>query len=205
MKANFALILALLVPLLVANRCKNLEIGQDSRNVAITGATIIDGNGAQPIPDATIVVDGDRILAIGPSHEIEIPQNTEIVEANGRWIVPGMIDLHIHFWESGRPGAQPTFIADVTSVFPYEDEVAWMKARIPYTLSRYICAGVTSVVALGAIDWEYEVRNLANEMDTAPQVLLAGGFTANYPTEVNSPFWEGKQPGYLLPSFISCA
>jgi imidazolonepropionase-like amidohydrolase len=73
-----------------------------------------------------------------------------------------------------------------------------MKRRIPYTLSRYICAGVTSVVALGAIPWEHDVRELADAAGAAPRVFLAGGFIANYPPEEDSPVWEGIQTGYWI-------
>ncbi len=166
--------------------------------LVITGATIIDGTGAAPIVGGTIVLDEERIVAIGPASDVDIPDRAEIVSADGKWIIPGMIDLHMHFWESGRPGAQPTYVADVTEVFPYEEEVEWMKGRARYTLSRYLCSGVTSVVALGAIEWEYDVRSMAEETATAPRVLLAGGFIGNAPPEESSPYWEGTQPGYWI-------
>ena len=67
-------------------------------------------------------------------------------------------------------------------------------ASASYTLSRYICAGVTSVVALGAIPWEHDVRQLAESTEAAPRVFLAGGFIGNIPPE--TPIWEGTQTGY---------
>ena len=166
--------------------------------LVIAGATIIDGTGADPIIDGVIVIDGERILQVGPASEIVIPDEAEVVSADGAWVIPGMIDVHMHFWESGRPGAQPTYVVDLTELFPYEEEVIWMKGRARYTLSRYLCSGVTSVVALGAIPWEYEVRDIAREIDAAPRVFLAGGFVGNSPPEESSPFWESEQPGYWI-------
>jgi hypothetical protein len=90
----------------------------------------------------------------------------------------------------------PTFVVDLTDVFRWEDEVAWVKQRIPYTLTRYACAGVTSVAVLGAIGWEYEVRELARRKEKAPRVFLAGGVVGNFPPEEGSPQWEGEQIGY---------
>ena len=188
--------IAVFTPLIFG--CEGQDGSGENQITAIVGATVIDGTGGPPILDATIVVDSDSIIAIGPSREIKPPEFSRIVDASDRWIVPGMIDLHAHFYESGRPGAQPTFVVDLTKFFPYDEEIAWMKARVPYTLSRYICAGVTSVVALGAIPWEHDVRELADATEAAPRVFLAGGVIANYPPEEGSPVWDGIQTGHWI-------
>ena len=166
--------------------------------LAVTGATIIDGTGAEPIPNGVVLLEGERIRAVGPASSIDIPDGTEVLPADGQWVIPGMIDLHMHFWESGRPGAQPVYVADVTEYFPWEEEVAWVEQRIEYTLGRYLCSGVTSVVALAAIPWEYEVRDLAAAIDAAPRVLLASGFVGNYPPENDSIFWGDDEPGFWI-------
>lgn len=193
--AIFPIVLAALV---AVNECRAADQPRSSTTIAITDATIIDGTGQPVIPKGTVLVEGDRIVAVGPSEQVDVPAGAQIVPADGRWIIPGMIDLHVHFWESARPGAQPTYVVDLTDVFSWDDEVAWVKQRIPYTLTRYSCAGVTSVVALGAIDWEYEVRELAKRTDTAPRVFIAGGLVGNYPPEEGSPLWEGEQTGYWV-------
>ena len=76
--------------------------------IVISGATVIDGTGGEPIADGLIVLDGERIGYVGPAAGIEIPEGAQVVSAEGAWVIPGMIDVHMHFWESGRPGAQPT-------------------------------------------------------------------------------------------------
>ena len=88
----------------------------------------------------------------------------------------------------------------LTRWFPYADEIAWMKGRIEFTLSRYICSGVTSVVALGAIPWEYEVRAKADKLDPAPRVLIAGGVISVGPPSVHDsdPIWDGKRVNYVV-------
>jgi cytosine/adenosine deaminase-related metal-dependent hydrolase len=104
---------------------------------------------AAPVPDTTVIVRGDRIVAVGRG--VTVPNDAAVVDARGRWMIPGMLDMHVHFWESARPGAQPTYKIDLTWWFPYDKEIAWMKARVPFTLSRYVCSGVTTVAVLGAI------------------------------------------------------
>jgi imidazolonepropionase-like amidohydrolase len=67
-----------------------------SQNVAIVGATLIDGNGGAPLPDSAIVVDGARITAIGPRASVRIPAGAKTVNASGAFVVPGFIDTNVH-------------------------------------------------------------------------------------------------------------
>jgi imidazolonepropionase-like amidohydrolase/cyclophilin family peptidyl-prolyl cis-trans isomerase len=64
--------------------------------IAITGATLLDGNGGAPIPDAVIVVSGTRISAIGPRASVHLPAGAKVIDATGRFIVPGFIDTNVH-------------------------------------------------------------------------------------------------------------
>ena len=67
--------------------------------IAFRGATLIDGTGAPPIPNSLLVVEGDRIVAVGaatPETTAKLPPGTQVVAADGKWIVPGLIDAHVH-------------------------------------------------------------------------------------------------------------
>ncbi|MBX7527640.1 amidohydrolase family protein [Qipengyuania vesicularis] len=66
--------------------------------VAITGARIhsMAGDGSGTIENGTIVIEGDRIAAIGAAASIQIPAGATVVEANGRTIIPGLVDAHAH-------------------------------------------------------------------------------------------------------------
>jgi imidazolonepropionase-like amidohydrolase len=68
----------------------------DDRVLALVGATLIDGNGGEPLKNATIVVRGSRIDTVGPSGSVNLPQNAEIVELSGMTVVPGFVDCHFH-------------------------------------------------------------------------------------------------------------
>lgn len=63
---------------------------------AIRGATLIDGTGADPVRSVTVLVEGARITAVGPDHEVHIPAGAETIDASGRTLLPGMIDCHVH-------------------------------------------------------------------------------------------------------------
>lgn len=64
--------------------------------VAFVGATIIDGNGGAPIQDGTLVVAGSEIAEVGPRAEIAVPAGARVVDATGRYLLPGLIDTNTH-------------------------------------------------------------------------------------------------------------
>ena len=64
--------------------------------VVIVGATLIDGRGGEPIVDSAVVVQGEKITAVGPRAKVTIPAGAEIVDARGLTLLPGLIDSHFH-------------------------------------------------------------------------------------------------------------
>lgn len=63
---------------------------------AIVGATIIDGNGAAPLVDGTIVVRGSRIVSVGPRDRVAVPAGARTIDGRGRWVTPGFVDTNVH-------------------------------------------------------------------------------------------------------------
>jgi imidazolonepropionase-like amidohydrolase len=57
---------------------------------------LIDGTGSDPLPDATIVMNAERIIAIGTANEVDIPPNIEVIDLQGAYILPGFINAHVH-------------------------------------------------------------------------------------------------------------
>jgi imidazolonepropionase-like amidohydrolase len=67
--------------------------------IAFRGATLIDGTGAAPTTDSLLVVSGDRIVSVGPATPEALkalPADTRVVSVKGKWIIPGLIDAHVH-------------------------------------------------------------------------------------------------------------
>ena len=67
-----------------------------AESVAILGATIIDGNGGKPLVDSAIVIEGNTIVQLGSRKEIDLPANVEVINAPGKFIIPGFIDTNVH-------------------------------------------------------------------------------------------------------------
>ncbi|MGE0126771.1 MAG: amidohydrolase family protein [Blastocatellales bacterium] len=139
------------VGLLSANARK-----QNNENViAITGATVIDGTGAEPAKQ-TIVIRGDRIETVAP--KIELPAGARVIKADGMTLMPGMFDLHTHLPYSSVRGAG---------------------ADWPKNVKAYLYCGVTSVVDFGAYAEMFEPmrRLIKTGVVEAPRISLAARMT----------------------------
>ena len=86
------------------------------RSIAITGATLIDGTGRAPLANATVVVDGDRISRVGPATETPAPEGAAIIDGRGRFLIPGLTDMHVHVLGPERWHAPLFLAAGVTTV-----------------------------------------------------------------------------------------
>jgi imidazolonepropionase-like amidohydrolase len=64
--------------------------------IAIVGATIIDGNGGPPIRDGVVLVNGNKISAVGTRASTSVPSGAQVVDANGKFVVPGFSDTNVH-------------------------------------------------------------------------------------------------------------
>ncbi len=90
--------------------------------LVVTHVTVIDATGAPPKRDMTVVIIGNRITALGKASEVEIPPGARVVEAKGKFLIPGLWDMHVHVFNqvSRRPPNTwyfPLFMANgVTSV-----------------------------------------------------------------------------------------
>ncbi|HEV2297513.1 MAG TPA: amidohydrolase family protein [Candidatus Acidoferrales bacterium] len=77
--------------------------------LVITHVTVIDATGAPARPDTTVVITGGRITEMGESNEIRPPKNAEIVNATRKFLIPGLWDMHVHWYEKDY---LPLFIAN---------------------------------------------------------------------------------------------
>ena len=140
---------------------------------ALVGGTVIDGTGAKPLANAIVLIEGERVAAVGRSDAVAVPDGAHVVDVRGKWIIPGLIDAHIHFFQSGGLYTRPD-ILDLREVRPYAEELAWIQRRLPATLARYLASGVTAVVDVGGPFSNFAVRELARRTALAPRVAVAG-------------------------------
>jgi len=88
--------LLLLFALLLAGCAAPLGAAQQDTLVLVNG-TLIDGTGSAPISDAVLVIQGERILAVGSKEDVQIPRGAKVTDLEGATILPGFINAHVHF------------------------------------------------------------------------------------------------------------
>ncbi len=149
-----------------------LSLSARAEKIALVGATVINPADGKVMPNATVVINDDKIesVVIGKQNAEALGKQTECA---GKFILPGYIDTHIHFFQSGDLFTRPDG-ADLNSIRPYKDEVAWVKSHVNDVFARYLRSGITSVVDVGGPFWNFEVRKAANATAKAPRVAVAG-------------------------------
>ena len=70
---------------------------EGSSSITLVNGTLIDGTGADPVPEAVVVIKGNQIVAVGSRSQVEIPEDTQMIDVQGGTILPGLIDAHVHY------------------------------------------------------------------------------------------------------------
>src|SRR5881394_2086416 len=139
-----------------------------AEKISLVGATVINPADSKVLPNATVVINGDKIerVSMGKQDAATLGRQVSCV---GKFILPGYIDTHVHFFQSADLFTRPDG-ADFSSVRPYKDEVAWIKSHVDDVFARYIRSGITSVVDVGGPFWNFQVRKTAKATAKAPRV-----------------------------------
>ena len=130
--------------------------GSRASTLAVVGGTLIDGTGAAPVPNAAVVIKNGRIVAAGPRAKIKVPKQAHVVDASGKFMLPGLWDMHAHFeqveWGPIYLAAGVTTVRDCGNEFEFitavRDAIAQGRGLGPRLLLAGIVDG-TGPRALG--------------------------------------------------------
>jgi imidazolonepropionase-like amidohydrolase len=89
---------------------------QKSEPLAVVGATLIDGTGRLPLHDSAVVIEGERTVALGPSATTGVPADASIIDGRGKFVIPGLVDMHVHVYTSDKWHPEVFLAAGVTTV-----------------------------------------------------------------------------------------
>jgi imidazolonepropionase-like amidohydrolase len=132
---------------------------------AIKGGRLIDGTGARPVENATVLIEGSRIAAVG--REIEIPAAAKVIDAAGMTVMPGLIDAHLHFFgaKSDKMEARLFRPKELSLIKSIGDARALLEAG--FTTAK--CCGGTNALYLKRAAAEGTLTGL-------PRIVAAGYF-----------------------------
>ena len=98
--------------------------------VALVGATLIDGSGGPPLPDAVVVVRRGRVESVGTRAGWTLPPRTRQLDLAGRWIMPGLIDAHAHVERWALPRYLAWGVTTVRDVHGQLDSVLQLRQAV---------------------------------------------------------------------------
>ena len=94
-----------------------------AQKLAITGATLEDSTGSSPIKDSVILIEDGAIVAAGPRDQVQVPKDATILDASGKYAIPGLWDMHAHYeqveWGPIYLAAGVTSVRDVGNEFDF--------------------------------------------------------------------------------------
>jgi len=133
--------------------------------IAIKEATLIDGQGGKPLENSLVLIRDQKIDRIGPLDSIELPENTRIIDGKGKYLLPGLVDSHVHLFHEGFVPLPPK-----GSMLTYQTVVA------VNNLMTALQSGITTMRAVS--DGHYAdlaVRSaVKNRILLGPRIFAAG-------------------------------
>ena len=151
---------------------------QSSAQTIITNVNLLDVEKQRLIPNATVTISGNKITSVA-TKKVTPAAGSVVIDGTGKYLMPGMTDAHIHFFQSGGLYTRPDAI-DLKKYTPYEKEIEFGKTNMEDVLKRNTRLGITSVIDVGANYNMLELRNDFKDINYAPAVYMTGPLLTTY-------------------------
>jgi imidazolonepropionase-like amidohydrolase len=144
------------------------------RTLALVGGTLIDGFGSTPIRNSVVLVQGERITAVGQVGTLAVPAGAEVISTEGMSVLPGLWDMHVHLMIDGHSDYDHW---DRTYANRLETDI------MPASAHQLLMAGVTTARDLGApLEASLHVRDAINSGKLpGPTLYVSGPFIQHEP------------------------
>lgn len=123
-----------------------------------------------------VLIQNGSIKDIG---KLSAPSDAQIVNGKDKYLMPGMVDGHIHLFQSGGIYTRPDVI-DLRKFKPYEEERQWLQENAHDLLRRYLRCGITTVVDVGGPMYNYDIRDKYKGDSNYPNIFLTGPLVSTY-------------------------
>lgn len=152
------------------------------KKLALVGGMLIDGYEVPPIHHAAVLIEGNKIVAVGRAADVKIPPDATVIDTSGRTMMPGLMDLHAHLMLLGH--------GNYAQWFPWLAKENRLARVMQISAKQFIDAGVTSAVDLSApLKESLEVRDRINRGEIpGPRMMMSGPWITlspgNYPPDL---------------------
>jgi imidazolonepropionase-like amidohydrolase len=162
-----------------AQQATDTAVRTTTATICITHAHVIDVINNKTLPDQTIVIENDRIVQTGPSKKIKTPAGATTIDATGRYVMPGMTDAHIHFFQSGGLYTRPDAL-NLMKAYSYEKDQQWVRDHLGDMMARYLACGITTVADVGGPLRNFSIRDQVNDDPLSPNAWVTGPLISTY-------------------------
>lgn len=121
--------------------------------IVLVNGVLIDGTGADPVPDAVVLILGSQIVAVGRRDQVEIPNDAQIIDVQGGTILPGLIDAHVHLAYSNAARWAQAGITTVRSLGEGRWGSVCQRKSVKGPIARVVSAGPLMTVPKGYPIW----------------------------------------------------
>jgi imidazolonepropionase-like amidohydrolase len=147
--------------------------------ICISNVTVVDVKTGKLVPDQVVIIQNDRIATIGSSKKIKPPAGATIIDGAGKFLMPGMTDAHIHFFQSGGLYTRPDAL-NLGSVYSYEKDQQWIRDNLSDMMARYLACGITTVIDVGGPFSNYAIRDKLAGDNKSPTAFVTGPLISTY-------------------------
>ena len=155
------------------------SFSQTAAPVCITNVNVVDVKTGKIIPDQHVIIQNDRIFQLGAAKKIKLPAGATTIDGTGKFLMPGLTDAHIHFFQSGGLYTRPDAL-NLGAVYSYEKDQQWIKDNLQHLMARYLACGITTVIDVGGPFSNYAVREKLAGDSKAPTALVTGPLISTY-------------------------
>lgn len=157
----------------------SISLYSHSKNLVISNVSIVDVETGEIQNNQYLLIKNGVIQKIS-SNKIKSNSKLPKLDGTGQFLIPGLIDSHVHYFQSGGLYTRPDAL-NFEYIKSYEEELIDIKSNLEDTFSRYLASGITSTLDAGGPMWNLDVRNQASKLTKAPNVKVAGPlFSTNY-------------------------
>lgn len=153
-----------------------------SAQTYITNVTVADVEKQKLVPNKTVVITNGIITAIQAGNT-KIPAGATVIDGSGKYLLPGLTDAHIHFFQNGGLYTRPDVI-DLRNKTPYAQEMELAHQTMEDKLKRYLQNGITNVIDVGASYSYLKQRELFANKDNMPSIYMTGPLLTTYEPEI---------------------
>ena len=154
--------------------CMALAPLAQAQRVAMVGGTLVDGTLSDPIRDSVILIEGQRIVAVGTVKTLPVPADATVISTEGMTVLPGLWDMHVHLMINGHADYDHW---DKTYPAQFRDVI------MPASAKQLLLAGVTGARDLGGpLEDSIAVRDAINSgRIPGPTLFVSGPFIQKKP------------------------